>query len=65
MKLDRPACLAEKMKPVGLAASKGGKRMKIQDLADRVAAEHKVGKAEAKRIVTTVLDAITSAAREG
>src|ERR671913_8227 len=39
--------------------------MKIQDLADRVAAEHKVGKAEAKRIVTTVLDAITSAAREG
>jgi DNA-binding protein HU-beta len=39
--------------------------MKIQDLADRVAAEHQVGKAEAKRIVTTVLDAITSAAREG
>jgi len=53
------------MKPVGLAANKGGKRMKIQDLADRVAAEHKAGKAEAKRIVTTVLDAITSAAREG
>ena len=39
--------------------------MNVGKLADRVASEHKVTKAEAKRIVDTVLTSITEAARSG
>ena len=39
--------------------------MNVAELADRVAKEHNVTKAEAKRIVDTVLTSITEAARQG
>lgn len=39
--------------------------MSIQDIADRIATEHKMPKAEAKRVVETVLKAIGEGVKSG